>query len=77
MPTTMAHASIGEAMNVLSLQDRRINAIPEVELAVGKIGRVRSPLDPAPVSMIETVINYKSEYLVDAGRASPSIPLSS
>ncbi|REJ65791.1 MAG: AcrB/AcrD/AcrF family protein [Planctomycetota bacterium] len=65
MPTTMPHASIGEAMNVLQLQDRRINAIPEVELAVGKLGRVKSPLDPAPISMIETVINYKSEYVVD------------
>ena len=65
MPTTMPHASIGEATDVLSLQGRRINGIPEVELAVGKIGRVRSPLDPAPVSMIETVINYRSEYIVD------------
>ncbi len=65
MPTTMPHASIGEAMDVLSLQDRQINAIPEVELAVGKIGRVESPLDPAPISMIETVINYRPEYIVD------------
>ncbi len=65
MPTTMPHASIGEAMDVLRLQDRRINTIPEVELAVGKLGRVKSPLDPAPISMIETVINYKSEYVVD------------
>ncbi len=65
MPTTMPHASIGEALDVLSLQDRRISAIPEVELAVGKIGRVRSPLDPAPISMIETVINYHSEYITD------------
>ncbi len=65
MPTTMPHASIGEALDVLSVQDRRITAIPEVELAVGKIGRVRSPLDPAPVSMIETVINYNSEFIVD------------
>jgi Cu(I)/Ag(I) efflux system membrane protein CusA/SilA len=32
---------------------------------VGKIGRVRSPLDPAPISMIETVINYRSEYIAD------------
>ena len=32
---------------------------------VGKLGRVDSPLDPAPVSMIETVINYKSEYITD------------
>ncbi|MAT69121.1 MAG: acriflavine resistance protein B, partial [Planctomycetaceae bacterium] len=65
MPTTMPHASIGEALNVLQLQDRRINSIPEIELAVGKLGRVKSPLDPAPISMIETVINYKSEYVVD------------
>jgi len=65
MPTTMPHASIGEAMNVLQLQDRRINDVPEVELAVGKIGRAKTPLDPAPVSMIETVINYKPEYVVD------------
>ena len=36
----------------------RINAIPEVEIAVGKIGRVESPLDPAPISMVETVIQY-------------------
>ena len=65
MPTTMPHASIGEALDVMQLQDRRIIAIPEVELAVGKIGRVDSPLDPAPVSMIETVINYKPEYVAD------------
>jgi Cu(I)/Ag(I) efflux system membrane protein CusA/SilA len=65
MPTTMPHASIGEATNVLSLQGRNINAIPEVELAVGKIGRVRSPLDSAPISMIETIINYYPEYLVN------------
>ena len=65
MPTTMPHASIGEAMDVLSKQDMAINAIPEVESAVGKIGRVESPLDPAPISMIETIINYKSEYITD------------
>jgi len=65
MPTTMPHASIGEALDVLQLQDRALAAIPEVESVVGKIGRVESPLDPAPVSMIETVINYASEYIED------------
>ena len=40
-------------------------SVPEVELAVGKIGRVESPLDPAPISMVETVIEYKSEYRTD------------
>ncbi|MFV1967911.1 MAG: efflux RND transporter permease subunit [Pirellulaceae bacterium] len=65
MPTTMPHASIGEVMDVLQLQDRHIMQIPEIELAVGKVGRIESPLDPAPISMIETVINYRSEYIVD------------
>ena len=67
MPTTMPHASIGEVLEVMSYQDAAFNAIPEVESAVGKLGRVDSPLDPAPISMIETVINYKTEYKEDAG----------
>lgn len=62
MPTTMPHASIGEAKRVLQLQDQAINAIPEVDMVVGKIGRVESSLDPAPVSMVETVITYKPEW---------------
>ena len=65
MPTTMPHASIGEALDVLQKQDMAFNALPEVSSAVGKLGRAESPLDPAPISMIETVINYHSEYLVD------------
>jgi len=65
MPTTMPHASIGEALDVLQKQDIAFQSIPEVESVVGKIGRVESPLDPAPISMVETVINYKSEYVVD------------
>ena len=65
MPTTMPHASIGEAMDVLQLQNRLLVSIPEVESVVGKIGRADSPLDPAPISMIETFISYKSEYKSD------------
>ena len=66
MPTTMPHASIGEVMDVLRKQDMAITAIPEVETAVGKLGRVESPLDPAPISMIETLITYKPEFITDA-----------
>lgn len=65
MPTTMPHASIGEALDVLQFQDKAFSGIPEVESVVGKLGRADSPLDPAPISMIETVINYKPEYIVD------------
>ena len=66
MPSTTPHASIGEAVDVLSTLDVAIMSVPEVELAVGKIGRAESPLDPAPISMVETVIQYASEYRTDA-----------
>ena len=65
MPTTMTHASIGEALDILEKQDMAFEAIPEIESAVGKLGRAETPLDPAPISMIETVINYKPEYITD------------
>ncbi|MGB0716686.1 MAG: efflux RND transporter permease subunit, partial [Phycisphaerae bacterium] len=65
MPVTMPHASIGEVIDVLQKQDMAFRQIPEIESAVGKLGRVESPLDPAPLSMIETVINYHPQYLVD------------
>ncbi|MEE3259360.1 MAG: efflux RND transporter permease subunit, partial [Candidatus Latescibacterota bacterium] len=53
--------------DVLQKQDMAIAQIPEVALAVGKLGRAETPLDPAPISMIETIVNYRSEYLVDGG----------
>ena len=65
MPTTMPHASIGEALDVIQKQDMAIRTIPEVESVVGKIGRVESALDPAPLSMIETLITYLPEYKID------------
>jgi copper/silver efflux system protein len=67
MPTTMPHASIGEAADILSKQDIAFTGIHEIESAVGKAGRAETPLDPAPVSMIETIINYMPEYIVDDG----------
>ena len=66
MPSTMPHASIGEALDVLQKLDRAIESVPEVELAVGKIGRADSPLDPAPISMVETIVNYRPEFVSDA-----------
>ena len=65
MPTTMPHAAIGEALDVIQKQNIAIRAVPEVESVVGKIGRVESALDPAPISMVETVINYKPQYKID------------
>lgn len=66
MPTTMAHASIREATQQLQQMDSAIKMIPEVDDVVGKLGRAESPLDPAPISMYETVVTYKPKYRVEA-----------
>jgi copper/silver efflux system protein len=65
MPVTMPHASIGEVLDIVQTQDRALEAVPEVESALGKLGRAESALDPAPASMIETLINYHPEFLAD------------
>ncbi len=65
MPSALPHASLGESLDYLSKQNLLIRAIPEVDQVVGKIGRVESALDPAPVGMVETVINYKPEFITD------------
>jgi len=65
MPTTMPHSGIQENLEVIRILDKRVNSIPEVENVVGKWGRVNSALDPAPTSMYENVINYRSEYILD------------
>ena len=65
MPTTMPHSGIEENLEVIAILDKKINSIPEVETVVGKWGRVNSALDPAPTSMYENLINYKSEYILN------------
>ncbi len=65
MPTTMPHSGIEENIDDIRLLDMKVNSIPEVESTVGKWGRVNSALDPAPISMFENIVNYKSEYIPD------------
>jgi copper/silver efflux system protein len=65
MPTSMPHSSIQKNLEYIETLDKRLAAIPEVEVAVGKWGRVNSALDPAPVQMFENTINYRSEYILD------------
>ncbi|MEI6054670.1 MAG: efflux RND transporter permease subunit [Lentisphaerota bacterium] len=65
MPTVMPHASIREVKDYLQKQDIAISAIPEVVSVTGKAGRAETALDPASLSMLETIINYKGEYLSD------------
>jgi copper/silver efflux system protein len=59
MPTAVPGMSITEAGKVLQSMDRQLKTFPEVERVFGKIGRSTSPTDPAPLSMVETVITLK------------------
>ncbi len=62
MPTLMPHTGISAGMEIIAQMDKAISAVPEVESAVGKLGRAESALDPAPISMIETIITLKPEF---------------
>jgi len=65
MPTSMPHSGIEENLDYVEKLDQRLAAIAEVEVAVGKWGRVNSALDPAPVQMFENTVNYRPEYILD------------
>ena len=59
MPTTMPGISITEAQKLLQVTDRIIKGFPEVDRVLGKAGRAETSTDPAPLSMLETVITLK------------------
>lgn len=65
MPTSMPHSGFEYNRKVLGQLDMLLTNIPEVELTVGKLGRVESALDPAPISMYENIINYRPEYMLN------------
>ncbi len=59
MPTAAPGISIEEATRILQIQDRMLRKFPEVESVFGKAGQSETPTDPAPLSMIETVVKLK------------------
>ncbi|MCK4865778.1 MAG: efflux RND transporter permease subunit [Gammaproteobacteria bacterium] len=59
MPTTLPGLSIGKAKQLLQQTDRLIKSLPEVKQVFGKIGRADTATDPAPLTMIETIIQLK------------------
>ena len=61
MPITLPGASVQTAQQVLTTQDKLIMAVPEVSSVFGKAGRALTATDPAPLEMIETIINLKPE----------------
>src|SRR5690348_18292256 len=61
MPTTLPGMSVGEAQGLLQTQDRILRGFPEVERVFGKAGRAETSTDPAPFSMMETVVVLKPQ----------------
>jgi Cu(I)/Ag(I) efflux system membrane protein CusA/SilA len=61
MPSTLPGISETEAQHLLQIQDRLIRTVPEVDRVFGKAGRADTATDPAPFSMMETVIGLKPE----------------
>src|SRR3989449_1342586 len=59
MPTAVPGISIAEATKILQIQDRMLRQFPEVENVFGKAGQSETSTDPAPLSMIETVVKLK------------------
>ncbi|CAN98265.1 MULTISPECIES: efflux RND transporter permease subunit [Sorangium] len=59
MPVTVPGIPIAEARRLLAWQDAQIRTVPEVERVFGKAGRAETALDPAPLSMFETVVRLK------------------
>ncbi len=59
MPSTMPGISIAEAQELLQVTDRIIKQFPEVDRVLGKAGRAETSTDPAPLSMLETVITLR------------------
>jgi copper/silver efflux system protein len=77
MPSLVPAGSLSAAVEVISMQDRAILSVPEVETCVGKLGRAESALDPAPIGMIETIVLLKPRHewrVVDQPRFYSSWP---
>ncbi len=59
MPTTLPGISVTETQKLLQVQDKILKSFPEVERVFGKAGRAETATDPAPFSMMETVVVLK------------------
>lgn len=63
MPTTVPRISAAQVIDDLKMRDAVIRRFPEVAMVVGKAGRADTPTDPAPLDMIETVINLRDQKM--------------
>ena len=67
MPTTYPGVSVGKARQLLQQTNKLIKTVPEVKTVWGKIGRAETATDPAPLTMIETTIQFKPKSEWRAG----------
>ncbi|MBB1274640.1 efflux RND transporter permease subunit [Psychromonas sp. SR45-3] len=67
MPTTYPGVSVGKARQILQQTNKLIKTVPEVKTVWGKIGRAETATDPAPLTMIETTIQFKPKSEWRAG----------
>ena len=63
MPITVPRASVTESVDDLKARDMVLCRFPEVDMVVGKAGRAETPTDPAPMDMIETMVNFRPREL--------------
>ena len=63
MPITVPRASVTESVDDLKARDMILCRFPEVDMVVGKAGRAETPTDPAPMDMIETMVNFRPREL--------------
>jgi Cu(I)/Ag(I) efflux system membrane protein CusA/SilA len=63
MPITLPRASVTQGIDDLKARDMCFCRFPEVDMVVGKVGRAETPTDPAPLDMIETMINFRPAEL--------------
>ena len=67
MPSALPGLSVGKVAQLLQQSDRLIKTVPEVATVFGKAGRAESATDPAPLEMLETIIQFKPQDQWRAG----------
>ena len=73
MPTTLPGISISKAKELLQQTDKILRTFPEVERVFGKVGRAKTATDPAPLSMIETIVKLKPPEMWREGVTTKSL----
>jgi Cu(I)/Ag(I) efflux system membrane protein CusA/SilA len=73
MPTMLPSVSLSQAVESAKTMDQLIMEIPEIELSVSKVGRAETAMDPAPISMIETIVTVKPRKMWRKGLTQEAI----